>query len=154
MHTVGDSFMVMMVAMTLRLELDVGWKLHGAIWKTVRHSMLAWALVVVMGLSLVLLVADKLVDASHTETLHLVASALGGCFGLGYSRDDLGKETAHGSLTFGVGRVWIDGNGLDGVKEELRVLTVCFGEGYIEEAPTVPSSCLTTVILILSTWTI
>ena len=84
--------------------------------------MLAWTLVVVVGLGLVLLMAHKLVEAPHAETLHLVAGALGGCLGLGHSRDDLGKETAHGGLTFGVWGVWIDRNGLDGVEEELQIV--------------------------------
>ena len=115
----GDTFVVMMVAMTMRLELDVSRELHGAIWKTVRHSMFAWALVVVVGLGLVLLMTHKLVEAPHAETLHLMAGALGGCFGLGYACGDLGKETAYGGLTFGVWRVWINGNEFDGVEEEL-----------------------------------
>ena len=130
-HTVGDTFMVMMVAMTMRLELDVGWELHGTIWKTVGHSMLAWAQVVVR-LGLVVLMAHKLVEAPHTETLHLVAGALGRCFGLGHSRDDLGKETAHGGFTFGIWRVWIDGNGLDGVKEELQNVSFGLWRGVYE----------------------
>ena len=114
--------------------------------------MLAWALVVVVvGLGLVLLMAHELVEAPHTETLHLVAGALGGCLGLGHSRDHLGKETAHGGLTFGVWRVWIDRNGLDIVEEELQNVSFRDWRGYLTEVPTVPSSCLSTVILILST---
>ena len=107
------------MAMTERLEMDVGRELHGAIWKTVRHSVLAWALVMVVRVGRVLFVANKLVDALHTETLHLVAGALSGCFGLGYSGDNLGEETAQIRLTFGVWRVWIDRNGLSGVEEVL-----------------------------------
>ncbi len=39
---VGEALVVvMMVALPVRLEMDVGGELHGAIWKAVRHSMLA-----------------------------------------------------------------------------------------------------------------
>ena len=38
---------VVVVAIAEGLEVDVGGELHGAVWKPMRHSMLAWALVVV-----------------------------------------------------------------------------------------------------------
>ena len=111
--------MVMVVDMTVRLEVDVGGELHGAIGKTETRSMLACALVV-MRLVMVVLMTDDLVEALHTETLHLVASALGGCLGLSHSCDGFGKETAQGGLTFGVWRVRRDGNGLSRVEDELQ----------------------------------
>lgn len=118
-HTVSDTIMVVMVAMTVRLEVDMGGELHSAIWKTVRHSMLGWTLVMVR-FGLVVLMTDELVEALHTETLHLVTGALSGCLGLGYSCDDFDFETAQGSLALGVWRVWGDGNGLSGVEDELQ----------------------------------
>lgn len=114
----GEALVVMMMAMTMRLEVDMGGELHSAIWKALRLSMLAWAFVV-MGVGLVLLVAGNLVEALHTEALHLVTSVLGGCLGLSHSRDDLGEDTAQDSLTFGIWRVWRDGNGLDVMKDEM-----------------------------------
>lgn len=81
--------------------------------------MLGWTLVMVR-LGLVVLVTDKLVEALHTETLHLMTGAHGGCLGLGYSCDDFNFETAQGSLTLGVWRIWRDGDGLGGVEDELQ----------------------------------
>lgn len=63
-HTVDEALVFVMVAIAERPEVDMGGKLHGAIWKAVRHSMLAWALVV-MGVGLVF-VPGKLVEALHT----------------------------------------------------------------------------------------
>lgn len=111
--------MVMMVTMNVRLEVDMGGELHGAIWKAVRHAMLGWTLVMVR-LSLVVLMTDKLVEALHTETLHLVTGALGGCLSLGHSCDNFDFETAQSSLALGVWRVWRDRNGLSGVEDELK----------------------------------
>ena len=111
-----------MVTVTRGVEAEVGWELHGAIWKAVRHSMLAWTMVVVM--VRLDLVANKLVEALYAETLHLVAGALGGCLGPGHSRDDLGEETAHGRLTFCVRGVWIDRDGLERMEEELQSVSL------------------------------
>lgn len=113
----GEARVVMVVSVTVRLKVDVGGELHGAIWKTVRHPMLA---LLVVGLGLVVLMAHKFVEALHAETLHLVARGLGGCLGLSHSCDDLGEDTAQDGLTFGVWRIWRDGNGLGGVKDELQ----------------------------------
>lgn len=114
-----EPLVVVVVAMAVRLELDVGGELHGAIWKAVRHSMLARALVVVgMGVGVVL-VPCELVEALHTETLHLVAGSLGRCLGSGNTGDHLGEDAAQDGLTFGVWGVWREGNGLGGVEDEL-----------------------------------
>ena len=94
--------MVVVVAMAVRLELNVGGELHGAIWKAVRHSMLARALVVVgMGVRVVL-VPRELVEALHTETLHLVASSLCRRLGFGNTGNHFGEDAAQDGLTFGV----------------------------------------------------
>lgn len=54
--------------------------------------MLARALVVV-GMRVVL-VPRELVEALHTEMLHLVASGLGRCLGFGHASDRLGEDAA------------------------------------------------------------
>ncbi len=96
-----------------------------------------------------ILVARKLVEALHTETLHLVASAMGGCLGLSHSRNDLGKDTAQDGFTFGVRRVWRDGNSLDGMADNLQ--KVGFGRWEWGTMLTFPSRSLIAVISILST---
>ena len=95
-----EAVVFVMVAMAERLEVNMGGELHGAIWKAVRHSVLAWALVLV-GLG-VIFVPNKLVEALHTETLHLVAGSLGGCLGFGHTGNHLGKDAAQDGLTFSV----------------------------------------------------
>lgn len=112
-----EPLVVVVMAMTVWLELDVGGELHGTIGKAVRHSMLAGALVVV-GVGVVL-VPRELVEALHTETLHLVASSLGRRLGFGDTGDHLGEDAAQDGLTFGVWGVWREGNGLGGVEDEL-----------------------------------
>lgn len=117
--------MVVMVAMAVRFEVDVGGKLHGAIWKAVRHSMLAWTLMMVgmgMGMELVF-VSRELVEALHTETLHLVAGSFSRRLGLGHARDHLGEDAAQDGLAVGVGGVWRDGDGLGGVEDELNKIS-------------------------------
>lgn len=122
--------MAVMVAMTVRFEVYVGGKLHGAIWKAVRHSMLAWAFVVVgMG---VVLVPGELVEALRTEKLHLVAGSLGRRLGFGHASDHLGEDAAQDGLTFGVWGVWRDRDGLGGVKDELEnVSSTLWNKGMI-----------------------
>ena len=111
------ALVVVMMTMAVRLEVDVRRELHGAIWKAVRHSMLAWTLVVVgMG---VRLVPAELVEALHTETFHLMAGSLGRRLGFGDAGDHLGEDAAQDGLTFGVWGVWRDGDGLGGVEDEL-----------------------------------
>lgn len=94
--------MDVMVTMAVRLEVNVGGKLHGAIWKAVRHFMLAWTFVVVRVGVKVVLVPGELVEALHTETLHLVAGSLGRRLGFGHASDHLGEDAAQDSFTFGV----------------------------------------------------
>ena len=143
--------MVMMMAMTVRPKVDVRGELHGAIWKAVRHSMFAGTLVM-MGVGDMILVADELVEALHTETLHLVASTLGGCLGLSHAGNDLAKDTAQDSLTFGVRRVGGDRNGFDGVEDKLHdVNSKALEQHYRRMMLTVPSSCLIAVTSTLST---
>ena len=136
----AEALVVVMVAMTVRLEVDVGWKLHGAIWKAVWHSiMLAWTLVMV-GVRVrmrVVLVARELVEALHTETLHLVAGSLSRRFGLGHAGDHLGEDAAQNGLTLGVWGVWRERDGLGRVEDELENVSVEFhdlktdkGEAY------------------------
>lgn len=110
-----------MVAMAVRLEMDVGGELHGAVWKAVRHShsMLSRALVVVRVGVGVVLVSCELVEALHTEALHLMASSLGRRLGLGDTSEHLGEDAAQDGLAFGVWGVRREGNGLGGVQDKL-----------------------------------
>lgn len=115
--------MMVMVAMAVRLEVNVGGELgelHGAIWKAVRHSMLACALVVGVR---VVLVPSELVEALHTETLDLVAGSFGGSLGFGHACNHLGEDAAQDGLTFGIWGVRRDGNGLGGVEDELDTIS-------------------------------
>ena len=109
--------MVVMVAMAVRPKVEVGGELHGAIWEAVRHPMLLWTLVVVgMG---VVLVPGELVEALHTETLHLVASSLGRRLGFGHTGDHLGEDAAQNGLALGVWGVRRHGDIFGRMKNEL-----------------------------------
>ena len=104
-HAVDEALVDVVVAMAVRLEVDVGGELpelQAAIWKAVRHSMLAWTLVVVRVGVEVVLVPGELVETLHTETLHLVAGSLGRRLGFGDAGDHLGEDAAQDGLTFGV----------------------------------------------------
>lgn len=107
--------MVVMVAVTVRLEVDVRGELHGPIWKAVRHSMIAGA---VMWMR-VMFVPSELVQAFHTETLHLVAGSLSRRLGFGHAGNHFGEDAAQDGLTFGIWRVWRDRDGLGGMGDEL-----------------------------------
>ena len=112
-----EALVVVVVDMAMRFEGNVGGELHSTIWETVRHPMVARTLVVV-GVGLVL-VPSELVEAFHTETLHLVTGSLGRRLRFGHASNHLGKNAAQNSLTLGVWGVWRDGDGLSGVKYEL-----------------------------------
>ena len=108
---------VVVVAIAEGLEVDVGRELHGAVWKAMRHSMLAWALVVVwVGLGLV---PGELMEAFHTEMLHLVAGGLSRRLGFGHASHHFREDAAQNGLTFGVWGVWRDRDGLGRVEDEL-----------------------------------
>lgn len=118
-HTVNEALVVVVVVdMALRFKGNVGGELHSTIWEAVRHSMVARTLVMVrVGL---VLVPSELVEAFHTETLHLVTGSLGRRLRFGHANDHFGKDAAQDSLTLGVWGVWRDGDGLGGVKYELN----------------------------------
>lgn len=106
--------------MAVRLEVNVGGELHGAVWKAVRHAMLALTLVVI-GVGVVL-VPGELVEALHTEMLDLMAGGLGRILGFGHAGDHLCEDAAQDGLTFGVWGVWRNGDSLDGVEDELIIV--------------------------------
>ena len=94
--------MVTMMTELSRHAVDMAWKLNGAVGKAMGHTGLAeHAIGVVVGM----LLAGELMEAFYAQALHLVGYAFSGCFGFGYTGEELGEDAAEDISTFGVRRI-------------------------------------------------